>query len=259
MSIRASKVPSRAVTTASRADHVYLHLRDDIFEMRLLPGDRITEVSVAERFDVSRTPAREALQRLQADGLMRGYVRGGWEVVPIDLKRFDDLYEMRELIETFAIRKICLARKEAQKEAQADIDSMLKQLGAIWDVPPRRRLTDGRELAMLDEAFHQTLVDATGNDELMSAMQKVTDRLRIVRRLDFVYGDCIAQTYKEHAAILVAIREKRTDDAVALLEQHIRESRTEVRKLTLHRLEHARTDVVPNATGYMSPRQRRTV
>ncbi|MGF6852747.1 DNA-binding GntR family transcriptional regulator [Paraburkholderia sp. CI3] len=79
----------------SRADHVYVSVREDIFDMRLLPGDRVTEGSIAERFGVSRTPAREALQRLQSDGLMRGYVRGGWEVVPVDFKRFEDLYEMR--------------------------------------------------------------------------------------------------------------------------------------------------------------------
>src|SRR5471030_927252 len=64
--------------SASRAEHVYFSLRDDIFEMRLLPGDRLTEGGIAERFNVSRTPAREALQRLQTDGLMQGYVRGGW-------------------------------------------------------------------------------------------------------------------------------------------------------------------------------------
>jgi DNA-binding GntR family transcriptional regulator len=237
---------------ASRADHVYSQLRDDIFEMRLLPGDRITEGGVAERFEVSRTPAREALQRLQSDGLMQGYVRGGWEVVPIDFKRFDDLYEMRELIETFALRKICGA-------SASDVAAMLDALEAVWSVPPAQRVSDGRDVAALDEAFHQALVDATGNGELMSALRSVTDRIRIVRRLDFVYGNCIASTYDEHAAILRAVREHRTEDAVALLESHIRGSRASVRTLTLHRLHGARTSVVPVAPGYAPARQRRTI
>ena len=88
--------------TLSRADRVHYTLREEIFDMHLRAGDRFTEGALAERFAVSRTPAREALQRLQSDGLMRGYVRGGWEVVPIDNERFDDLYEMREMIETGA-------------------------------------------------------------------------------------------------------------------------------------------------------------
>lgn len=60
--------------------------------MHLLPGDRVTEARIAERFGVSRTKAREALFRQQSDGLIRDYVRGGCEVVPIDFKRFEDLY-----------------------------------------------------------------------------------------------------------------------------------------------------------------------
>ena len=254
------EVPAtQSAHAASRADHVYIQLRDDIFEMRLLPGDRITEASVAERFQVSRTPAREALQRLQSDGLMQGYVRGGWEVVPIDFKRFDDLYEMRELIETFAVRKICGALNSRASAAATAVTAMLDALAAIWEVPPRRRIRDGRELAALDEAFHQALVDATGNEELMSAMQKVTDRIRIVRRLDFVYGDCGAQTYEEHAALLRAIRERRTREALSVLEEHIRTSRTAVRELTLHRLQNARTSLAPTVPPHARLRPRRTV
>ncbi|MBW8834337.1 MAG: GntR family transcriptional regulator, partial [Burkholderia sp.] len=109
-------------SSSSRADHVYYSVRDDIFEMRLLPGDRLTEGSIAERFGVSRTPAREALQRLQSDGLMRGYVRGGWEVVPIDLKRFEDLYEMRKLIETFAVGRLVAADSLLSGSVQQVLD-----------------------------------------------------------------------------------------------------------------------------------------
>jgi DNA-binding GntR family transcriptional regulator len=147
---------------ASRASYVYAQLRDDIFELRLLPGDRLTEGAIAERFNVSRTPAREALQRLQGDGLMQGYVRGGWEVVPIDFKRFDDLYEMRELIETFAIRRLC----QRDTPLSPELNRLLDQLDAIWQAPPGARLTDGREVAVLDEAFHLALVSAADNDEL---------------------------------------------------------------------------------------------
>jgi DNA-binding GntR family transcriptional regulator len=232
--------PASALTPgggASRANYVYAQLRDDIFELRLLPGDRLTEGAIAERFNVSRTPAREALQRLQGDGLMQGYVRGGWEVVPIDFKRFDDLYEMRELIETFAIRRLC----QRDGPLSAELDRLLDQLDAIWQAPPGERLTGGREVAMLDEAFHLALVSATDNDELTSALQRVTDRIRVVRRLDLVYGNCIDETYEEHATILAAIRAGDTEVALACITQHIQGSRSEVRKLTVHRLHSVRT------------------
>ncbi|HEY3600262.1 MAG TPA: GntR family transcriptional regulator [Paraburkholderia sp.] len=239
---------SSAASAVSRAHYVYNRLRDDIFELRMLPGDRLTEGTIAERFNVSRTPAREALQRLQGDGLMQGYVRGGWEVTPIDFKRFDDLYEMRELIETFAIRKLC--RRAAPPGP--DVLRMLDGLDAIWQVPVDARLRDGREVAALDEAFHQTLIAAADNDELSAALQRVTDRIRIVRRLDFVYGDCIGATYAEHATILSAIRTANHDEALDCLTQHIRGSQDEVQKLTLHRLYNARTNEERN-TGFRAP------
>ncbi|MGF6967193.1 DNA-binding GntR family transcriptional regulator [Paraburkholderia sp. WC7.3g] len=238
----------------SRADHVYVSVREDIFDMRLLPGDRVTEGSIAERFGVSRTPAREALQRLQSDGLMRGYVRGGWEVVPVDFKRFEDLYEMRKLIETFAVAKLAGAEGELCER----VARMLGRLEQIWKIPPAHRQRDGREMVALDEAFHHALVQAADNAELTNAMQRVTDRIRVVRRLDLVYGDCIDETYDEHGAILDAIRGRETDRSVALIARHIEGSRAEVRTLTEERLQRARTAMGPNAIPYAPPRLRGT-
>ncbi|MFP3569156.1 GntR family transcriptional regulator [Paraburkholderia sp. SIMBA_030] len=239
---------------SSRADHVYFSVRDDIFDMRLLPGDRLTEGSIAERFGVSRTPAREALQRLQSDGLMRGYVRGGWEVVPIDFKRFEDLYEMRKLIETFAVGRLVAA----DTSLSGSVTQMLDRLDAIWNVPHAQRIRDGREMVTLDEAFHQALVTAADNAELSAAMQRVTDRIRVVRRLDLVYGDCIDDTYDEHVALLDAIRNREAERSVALIARHIEGSRAEVRSLTAERLQRARTAMEPHGAPYAPPRLRRT-
>ncbi|MDR6444283.1 DNA-binding GntR family transcriptional regulator [Paraburkholderia terricola] len=241
-------------SSSSRADHVYFSVRDDIFDMRLLPGDRLTEGSIAERFGVSRTPAREALQRLQSDGLMRGYVRGGWEVVPIDFKRFEDLYEMRKLIETFAVGRLVAA----DMSLSGSVQQMLDRLDAVWNVPRVERIREGCEMVALDEAFHQALVIAADNSELSAAMQRVTDRIRVVRRLDLVYGDCIDDTYDEHIAILDAIRHRETARSVALIGRHIEGSRAEVRSLTAERLQRARTAMEPHGAPYAPPRLRRT-
>ncbi|KUY85916.1 MULTISPECIES: GntR family transcriptional regulator [unclassified Burkholderia] len=239
-------------TPSSRADLVYVSVREDIFDMHLLPGDRVTEASIAERFSVSRTPAREALLRLQSDGLMRGYVRGGWEVVPIDFKRFDDLYEMRQLIETFAVSKLF----DQDGAVQPDVLPLLERLEHVWTVPPAQRLRNGREMVALDEAFHQALVWAADNAELTSVMQRVTDRIRVVRRLDLVRGDCIDETYDEHIAILDAIRAGDKDRAIALIARHIEGSRVAVRTMTAERLKHARTAKRPDSVPYAPPRVR---
>ena len=234
-------------------EYVYARLREDIFDMRLLPGDQITETEIAAFFKVSRTPVREALQRLQADGLMQGYVRGGWEVVPINFKRFEDLYELRTLIETHAVKRLC-----AGVRTGGNIDAgMIESLKTVWCVPSAERISDGRSVALLDELFHQTLVRATGNLEIASAFDALTDRIRIVRRLDFVYGDCVQSTYDEHAAILTDIVAGAEADALAKISAHIEGSHAEVNQITLHRLHSARASASAERLAYVPVRRAR--
>lgn len=238
--------PAPAELAARRAgkltDTVYASLRDDIYAFRLLPGDRFAENDVAERLQVSRTPVREALMRLQSEGLVRGYFRNGWEVVPIDLARFASLYELREMLELHAVNKLCSARIPAQQRQQ-----LVAEQGAIWqcadsDLPP-----DGLSVAALDEAFHCALVQAAGNPEAMSVYRHLTDQLRIMRRLDFAYGDCIADTYAEHRAILDAIAIGDAALAGALIARHIEDSHAVVERLTIARLEQVRAESVQAA------------
>lgn len=221
------------------ADTVYQNLREDIYAFRLLPGDRFAENDVAERLQVSRTPVREALMRLQSEGLVRGYFRNGWEVVPIDLARFASLYELREMIELHAVAKLCSPRvTDAVRKA------LVKDLARTWQVAPATYLTDGLEVGALDEQFHCALVAAAGNAETDAVYRQVTDQLRIMRRLDFAYGDCIADTYTEHAAILDAVRQCDAPAAAALIARHIEDSHTVVERITIARLEQVRSGMV---------------
>jgi DNA-binding GntR family transcriptional regulator len=84
------------------------------------------------------------------------------------------------------------------------------------------------------------LVEAAGNAELTRVHREVTDRIRIIRRLDFTQAMRITATYEEHAQILQAILSKRTDQACMLLRAHIGSSQSEVRKITLHQVHIAR-------------------
>jgi DNA-binding GntR family transcriptional regulator len=92
----------------------------------------------------------------------------------------------------------------------------------------------------LDEAFHATLVRAAGNDEIARVHWDVTERIRVIRRLDFTRADRIDATYAEHAKILRAIIQRKADQAQLLLKSHIEQSKAEVRKITLATLQEAR-------------------
>jgi DNA-binding GntR family transcriptional regulator len=97
-------------------------------------------------------------------------------------------------------------------------------------------------VAQHDEDFHATLLAAAGNPELARMHAEVTERIRIVRRLDFTQAERVAYTYEEHGAILKAILARKPQQATLLLQAHIEQSKLEVRKLSIHRLHAAHED-----------------
>jgi DNA-binding GntR family transcriptional regulator len=208
----------------SRADTVYAQLKQDISEFRWLPGDRFTEMEVCDQHQVSRTPVRQALFRLRQEGFVDVHFRSGWEVKPFDFEKFDHLYDLRILIETAAVERLC------QPEAHAVDLRVLAEQASIWMVDEHDRCTDRACVAQWDEAFHMALVQACGNPEMQ----------RVHRRLDFTLQDRIQATYVEHARILQAVLAQQADAVKALLTAHIQASQSQVRNITLHQIQQAR-------------------
>ena len=211
---------------------VYEQLKADIFEFRLMPGTRFSENEIARRARVSRTPVREALFRLEREGYLEVHAKSGWSVRPLDFGVLDNLYDLRVILECESVKKLCAASPRAA----------LAGLEKVWLVAPRQRLADGARVARLDEEFHTSLVAAAGNPELARVHGGITERIRIVRRLDFTHPERIIYTYLEHGQILRAILSRRAARAVQLLTAHIEASKVEVRKISVHRLHLAHLD-----------------
>ena len=225
-----SKVP---VVRLSRADDVYAQLKRDIAAFQLVPGDRFTESEICERLCCSRTPVRQALFKLQQEGFVEVLFRSGWRVLPFDFDQFEQLYDLRMVLETTAVQRLCSTESAVSK-------TMLTELATIWLVPVDQRSTDTVQVAQWDEAFHCALVQAAGNSEMARVHRDVTERIRIIRRLDFTQQARITATYDEHSKILGAILGGRADTATLLLRTHIQASQSEVRKITLHQVHMAR-------------------
>ena len=214
------------------ADQVYARLKAELHDFTWVPGDRFSEAEIGQRIGVSRTPVREALFRLRNEGFLDVESKAGWFVKPIDFARLDQLYDLRVVLELDALAKL-VARREDPPALEA--------LKAAWLLPPALRPADGKTVGALDEAFHATLVSAAGNAEIAKVHQDVTERIRIVRRLDFTRADRIEATYQEHAKILRAVIQRKLDAARMLLRAHIEQSKVEVRKISLHAMHQART------------------
>lgn len=236
MATAATTSPARP-ERVSRAAQVYEQLKRDVAEFRLVPGDRFTEQSVCERLGVSRTPVRHALTRLQQEGYVEVLFRSGWRVLPFDFDKFEQLYDLRMVLESTAAHRLC---EDGLHAGAPQHRALLDGLLALWLVPVAQRCADPVQVSQWDEAFHCTLVEAAGNAEMARVHRDVTDRIRIIRRLDFTKQARIDATYEEHGKILKAIWAKRGDQAAMLLRAHIAASQAEVRKITLHQMHMAR-------------------
>ncbi|THU04619.1 GntR family transcriptional regulator [Lampropedia puyangensis] len=223
------KTQARAAVPPSLADQVYTHVKNELFDLALLPGDAFAEADIVAVTGVSRTPVRQALQRLAREGFVQVTSRSGWRVRPFDFERFEQLYDLRIVLELAAVARLCKQPELVQSPA---IEALLQ----AWGVAPHQRLPVGRDAALLDEAFHCTLVEATGNMEMAAVHRDVTEKISIVRRLDFTKQARIDSTYDEHGAILQAILKRREAEACSMLKAHIEVSKAEVRKITIHNL-----------------------
>jgi DNA-binding GntR family transcriptional regulator len=209
------------------AQAVYDRIKEEIFEFRMAPGQRYSEQELANRLGVSRTPTRFALHVLAREGyLVRVDGHAGWQVKPFELAYYEDLYDFRTQIELIAVRRLCAM----------DPAPDLSGLCDFWCVPRRQRQLDGKTVAREDERLHSTLVLLAGNQEMARTHRDLTERIRIIRRLDFVEPARIKAAFDEHDKILKALLTRRVGDAELLIRAHIEASRAEIRHITLHRL-----------------------
>ena len=216
---------------SSLAEHAYTEIKQKIFNFEMMPGDLISEGNLAKLVSVSRTPLRQALQQLQHGGFIRAIPKIGWQVATLDFDKFDELYDFRILIELNAVKCLCISEQD---------NLILNELQKIWLVPKSRRNMNTLEVGMLDEQFHASLVKASGNEEMLKTHSEITERIKIVRRLDFTKNNRIHDTYDEHAQIIKAIMKRKTSEVQKLLKNHIEQSKIEVRKITVGMLQEAK-------------------
>lgn len=215
----------------SLANVAYDKLRQALDDFQYVPGDRFSENEVGAELGMSRTPVREALVRLQREGYISVMPKLGWVVNALDFAVFEQLYDVRAVLECAAVDLLVVV---------PDLEQRLSAVTAQWLVPPEQRLSDMAEVSRRDEGFHMALIAASGNLEMARIHRDITDRIRIVRRLEFTRNYRIDMTYEEHGRILQALLRRDGLQAKILLQKHIRMSRDEVKNITLHMLQNAR-------------------
>ncbi|MDB5070744.1 MAG: transcriptional regulator GntR family [Candidatus Eremiobacteraeota bacterium] len=190
-------------------------LRESILTGRYAPGTRLVQEDLAEAFGVSRIPLREALRRLEGEGLVVISPNRGAIVRPLAPKDVVDLYDLRLALETLAIRRAA--------ERYADLRESTKTLAA-----QARRAIAARAMPTifgLDRDFHAELAAASDNPHLVAALGGQWSQIMRVMHAYFQVANYPAAVWHDHEAIADAVAHGEGDAAVARLTTHLSESR----------------------------------
>ncbi len=207
------------------SDKVYESLRTDIVEWRLHPGTVLAEVEQSERLGVSRTPVREALARLVADGLAVAQRGRGVVVSEVSEDHLEDLFVLRRALE------ITSARQAAASENRAEFSSLAQKFDQAVDLAD---LSGSREdYYQLVTHLDDTVDAAANNPYLATALRTLRVHLQRVRRLAKDNPTRLRESAREHAAIAWAISAGNAEVAAAATTVHLHNSLTHIKTYTV--------------------------
>jgi DNA-binding GntR family transcriptional regulator len=191
----------------SLSDDAYSEVKRRILSNEYLGGFQILEERLCEELGMSRTPLREALVRLQQEGLVEILPRRGVRVLPLTATDIGDIYEVLSALELLAARRLAeMPDNDAQvRRLQAEVDAM-------------RRALDENDLnawAMADERFHRVLVDECGNARLANAARTLLDQSQRFRMFTLRLRDRPTGSTRSHGQLVTHLRRHDGDGAVA--------------------------------------------
>lgn len=204
----------RVEEPVSLRDRVYLELGKLLMAGEIDDRTRLVESQLCETLNVSRTPLREALVRLHADGML---VRraDGYYPVALDIPGVRDLYELRITIELRGITRI-LETDELRYDNQR-----LAALRAEWSELKASPPAPDGDMVLRDEAFHVELCAASGNKAMVAALDNVNRRIRLIRMYDFVTEERVIATIDEHLQIVDLLLDGQLDAGRTALHEHV--------------------------------------
>ncbi len=193
-------------------DVVFKTLRQAILKGELEPGERLMEIQLAERLGVSRTPIREAIRKLELEGLVLMIPRRGAEVAKISEKNLRDVLEVRRSLEELAIDLACQRIQEEELETLREAQKEFAAAVAAGDA---------MEIAQTDEKFHEIIYSGTGNQKLMQILSNLREQMYRYR-LEYIKDANKRQILLvEHEQILKALSLRHVQEARLAVREHI--------------------------------------
>ncbi len=192
------------------ADQVYSTLKEEIISCAWMPGQQINQAQLAEKYSSGLTPVREALQRLVQEGYVQAIPRFGYIVSPVTISDVREIYELRHVLESAAVRLAILRASDLQ----------LNQLSEEVHFTYRHGDRDSyHQFLIKNAAFHDRIASFSQNSRLMANIHKTLEELRRVFHLGLDLRDSAEEMYHEHLELVKAM----TARDVSLAERIVRD------------------------------------
>ena len=193
-------------------DVVFNTLRKAILRGELKPGERLMEIQLANKLGVSRTPIREAIRKLELEGLVLMIPRKGAEVAQITEKNMQDVLEVRKALEELSVQLACERitpeQVEEMKMAAEDFRKVLKS-------------GDVTKIAEADVKFHDIIFAATNNQRLITLLNNLREQMYRFRVEYLKQKECYPQLLEEHDKLIALISGGEVEEACELMGCHI--------------------------------------
>ncbi|GLW07133.1 GntR family transcriptional regulator [Microtetraspora sp. NBRC 13810] len=200
-------------------EDVYEHLKTLIMDGELAPGARVNIYAVARLLDVSQTPVREVLARLESDGLVTKEPLRGYSVAPVlTPAQVTDLYDLRLLLEPWA------AGRAAAAVTAAGAQRLRAELESLAGAPEGTSYQQYRAIQGHDARFHDLIAELSGSEAVRDALERTHSHLHLFR-LDYPGRDSGEPTLDEHHAIGEAVIAGRPEEAETAMRDHLSRAR----------------------------------
>lgn len=202
----------------SIADQIYKSLQNSIISGEIKPGERLFEMELAKTFEASRTPVREAFRRLEQDHLVERLAQGGVRVPIIDRETIEDLYNLRAVLEAYALSLACdrvtTEQITSMKQIRAQAFELLKSSESSRDFILKRLLE-------LNSSLHDTIYEATGSRFLIKVISNLRAIVMGMRTRSIQVDRSWQQVWDEHSRLIDHLERGEKESAVQLIKEHV--------------------------------------
>jgi DNA-binding GntR family transcriptional regulator len=225
------KKPQLPHPSGSMSERAYAHIQGKIASGELKPDAPISEVLLAEELEMSRTPVREAISQLVAEGLLEHIPNRGTLVVQLKRRDISELYELREALEVYAARRVAqlplhpldLDRWQSFSDEVLQLKAELEKSGK-----PELNPEQMQRFFTTDLGFHNMLLHMAANERILKVVNETRLLIRIFKLERPGYDSAALDTiHQHHRAIIQAVRDRDPEHAAKLLTEHIRNSLAE--------------------------------